>query len=107
MPHENDKRESFAALFEASRDTARRRHFALGDELDVAVVQVGKDAVFVELDGKQEGFIEAKELMNSEGQITVTAGSRLSARVVEMGGRPGTIRLAPILVEILARRSVG
>jgi small subunit ribosomal protein S1 len=88
--------ESFAALFEASKGSVRRRHFAVGDELEVVVVQVGKDAVFVELDGKQEGFIEAEELSDAEGKITVKVGSRLSARVVEKGD--GGVRLSPVLV---------
>jgi small subunit ribosomal protein S1 len=91
-------KESFAALFEASAGNLRRRHFGVGDELDVVVVQIGKDAVFVELDGKQEGFIEAEELLDSEGKLTVKVGSRIAARVVEKGD--AGVRLSPIIVKV-------
>src|SRR5882672_8864254 len=98
MPQE-PKGESFAALFEGEAGrTPRRRSFAVGEELDVVVVQIGRDAVFVELDGKQEGFIEARDLMNKDGELTVKLGSRITARVVEVGGRPGAVRLSPVFV---------
>jgi small subunit ribosomal protein S1 len=93
------KGQSFAALFEGEAGkTPRRRSFAVGEELDVVVVQIGRDAVFVELDGKQEGFIEAKDLTSKTGELTVKLGSRITARVVEVGGRPGAVRLAPVFV---------
>ena len=95
---QKDEKESFAALFEAQKGAMRRRHFGIGDELDVTVVQIGKDAVFVELDGKQEGFIESKELLGADGKLTVNVGSKLSGRVVEKGGRAGAMRLSPVLV---------
>src|SRR5882757_3450295 len=93
------KGETFAALFESDAGAIpRRRSFAVGQELDVVVVQLGRDAVFVELDGKQEGFIEAKDLTNKGGELTVKVGSRVTARVVETGGRPGAVRLVPVFV---------
>jgi small subunit ribosomal protein S1 len=99
MPQDS-KGESFAALFEAEagKSTPRRRSFNIGEELDVVVAQIGRDAVFVGLDGKQEGFIESKDLTNKEGNLTVKVGSRITARVVEIGGRLGAVRLAPVYV---------
>src|SRR6266851_2569896 len=98
MPQE-PKGESFAALFEGEAGrTPLRRSLAVGEELDVVVVQIGRDAVFVELDGKQEGFIEAKDLTSKAGELTVKVGSRITARVVETGGRPGAVRLIPVFV---------
>jgi small subunit ribosomal protein S1 len=99
MPQDS-KGESFAALFEADagKATPHRRSFNLGEELDVVVVQIGRDAVFVALDGKQEGFIESKDLSTKEGNLTVKIGSRVTARVVEIGGRLGAVRLAPVYV---------
>jgi small subunit ribosomal protein S1 len=91
--------ESFAALFEGETARApRRRSFAPGDQIDVTVVQIGRDAVFVELDGKQEGFIEAKDLSSKTGELAVKVGSRITAKIVEMGGRPGAARLVPLFV---------
>jgi small subunit ribosomal protein S1 len=95
----NPPGESFASLFEKDAGRApRRRSFGVGTELDVVVVQLGRDAVFVELDGKQEGFIESKDLMNKAGELTVKVGSRVTARVVETGGREGAVRLVPVFV---------
>lgn len=93
--------ESFAALFEQSSQQAkspRRRGTGPGAELDVAVVSIGRESVFVDLDGKQEGFIDAKELQNAKGELTVKVGSRIRARVVEVGGKAGATRLAPVYV---------
>ncbi|HMJ52062.1 MAG TPA: S1 RNA-binding domain-containing protein [Polyangiaceae bacterium] len=99
MPQDS-KGESFAALFEADagKATPHRRSFNIGEELDVVVVQIGRDAVFVGLDGKQEGFIESKDLTSKEGNLTVKIGSRITARVAEIGGRLGAVRLAPVYV---------
>jgi small subunit ribosomal protein S1 len=99
MPQDS-KGESFAALFEADagKTTPHRRSFKIGEELDVVVAQIGRDAVFVGLDGKQEGFIESKDLTSKEGNLTVKVGSRITARVVEIGGRLGAVRLAPVYV---------
>ncbi|HMI82943.1 MAG TPA: S1 RNA-binding domain-containing protein [Polyangiaceae bacterium] len=99
MPQDS-KGESFAALFEAGagKSTPHRRSFNIGEELDVVVVQIGRDAVFVGLDGKQEGFIESKDLTSKEGNLTVKVGSRITARVAEIGGRLGAVRLAPVYV---------
>ena len=97
------KPESFASLFEGEAARApRRRSFAPGDQMDVTVVQIGRDAVFVELDGKQEGFIEAKDLSGKTGDLTVKVGSRITAKVVEVGGRPGAVRLVPLVVRAAA-----
>lgn len=100
MSHDKSD-ESFAALFEKASQQAkspRRRGLSPGLELDVVVVSVGKEAVFVDLDGKQEGFIDARELSNDQGALTVKVGSRVRARVVEVGGRAGATRLTPVFV---------
>jgi ribosomal protein S1 len=98
MPGDRNPGESFAQLFESENVVPRRRTLVPGAELDVAVVQIGQNAVFVALDDKQEGYIEAKELTGSAGQIVVKPGSMIRARVVEVGGRPGAVRLSPITV---------
>src|SRR5258706_7665365 len=95
MP-DQPKGESFAALFESDAGrTPTRRSFNVGEELDVIVVQVGRDAVFVELDGKQEGFIESKDLTGKGGELTVKIGSRGTRPNVDTGGRPGPRLPAP------------
>src|SRR5947208_1514582 len=117
MPPQEPKGESFAALFEAERAAPRRRIFGPGDELDVVVVQVGRDAVFVELDGVflqintpaaagqrrgLRGLIPTGELGVPRGadlHKNFPVGTELSAKVVGIDER-GRIRLS--IVELSA-----
>jgi ribosomal protein S1 len=87
--------ESFAALFEQAGQAApRKRNPRIGETLEVLVVQVGRDAVFVELDGRRQGFIESTELKAPDGTIKAAVGDRLRARVVSVDPEQG-VRLAP------------
>lgn len=96
-PQEPAASESFAALFEAdSKARPKRgvsRSFRVGEPVEGVVVRIGKDAVFVDLDGKQEGYIEEFELRDESGALTVTIGETIRAVVVETGGRHGGVRL--------------
>src|SRR5689334_11863196 len=86
--------ESFATLFEQQqKPTPAGRPVRVGDRLDVAVVKVGRDSVFVELDGKRQAFIEAAELRAPDGTMTVKVGDTVSAQVVEVDSRTNTVRL--------------
>jgi ribosomal protein S1 len=84
MPDDR-KEDSFAALFEQSGKAApRARRPRPGDVVQATVVQVGKEAVFVELEGRQQAFIEASELHDPEGKTSVAVGDSLEARVVRV-----------------------
>ena len=90
--------DSFAALFEQSKnDTPKRRTVRVGETLDAVVVQVGKETVFLELDGKRQAFIEADEVRAPDGTMNVAVGDTLRARVVEVDGAAGTVRLGRTL----------
>lgn len=83
--------EDFAALFEQSVSKgksggARRVH--VGDQIEVTVVQIGKDAVFVDAGTRAEGEIARHELEDEYGRVTVNVGDRLRATVAEGGDRP-------------------
>ena len=89
--------ESFAALFEESarKGPARqRRSVRVGDTVSALVVQVGKDAIFVELGDHAQAYIEAEELRGPDGTVSVTVGSTVRARVVDVDAEGGT-RLSP------------
>ena len=93
-----DEGKGFAALFEeqAAVDRAggrkRRRNAKPGDRVEGVVVQVGKDSVFVEIDGKQQAYIE------NDGSLgDVKVGDTIAAVVVEADERHGQIRLARTL----------
>ncbi len=90
--------DSFAALFEqstsAAPDGARRRGGPrVGDRIEGKVVKVGAESVFVELDGKQQAFLDAAELRAGEGLMTVKEGDTIRAIVLEVDDRQGYVRL--------------
>jgi len=85
---------SFAALFESQPQTVpRRRNVRVGDRVEATVVQVGKDSVFVELDGKRQAFIDAVELRAPDGTLAVQVGDRIAGHVVETDERTGQVRI--------------
>jgi len=91
----SDSSDKFAALFEKTGGAAPPRGGArVGETLPVVVVQVGKDAVFVELDGHRQGFIESGSLQAPDGTLKVAVGDRLRARVIRVDADSG-IELAP------------
>jgi small subunit ribosomal protein S1 len=88
---------TFAAMFAESETKATRgKRIAIGERLEVTVSKVGKDAVFVALNNKQEGFIDRTSF--GEGPLTITEGTRIVAKVVELGGKAGAPRLEPLAV---------
>lgn len=94
----DEKDDSFAAMFE--REAAPKkanRSYRVGDRVEAVVVRIGRDAVFVELDGKQQAFLEAAELRDPDGTITVTEGEVVRAHVVEVDPRQGIVRLGRTL----------
>ncbi len=89
----DEKEDTFAAMFEKQAAPPRKRRVKVGDRLEAVVLQVGKDAVFVELDGKQQAFLEAAELRDADGTISVVPGDTITAHVVEVDDRKGIVRL--------------
>jgi small subunit ribosomal protein S1 len=94
---EDEGGESFAAMFEAEAKTKPRRggvrRLAVGEPVEATVVRVGRDTVFVELDGKREGWIEAHELRNAEGKVELVVGDVIRAMVVDASEEDGAVRL--------------
>jgi small subunit ribosomal protein S1 len=85
--------DSFAALFEQQAPVPRTRTPRVGDRLEARVVQVGRDAVFVELDGKRQAYIDAVELRAPDGTLAIQVGDMLAAHVVEVDAKSGQVRL--------------
>ncbi|MGH7281003.1 MAG: S1 RNA-binding domain-containing protein, partial [Polyangiaceae bacterium] len=69
----------------------KRRALHAGDRVDAIVVQVGKDSVFVEVDGHAQAFFEAAELRDAH--ITLSVGDKVSANVVDVDTAQGLARL--------------
>ncbi|MBL9026008.1 MAG: S1 RNA-binding domain-containing protein [Myxococcales bacterium] len=96
---DSDPKESFAALFESSSGAARgkkSRRLSRGERVEVKVVEIGRDAVFVDVGEKQEGYIERGELVGSDGSLLAKVGSSISAVVVDTDGE--RVRFSPVVV---------
>jgi len=86
--------DSFAAMFESqAQGVPRQRRVRVGDRVEATVVQVGKDSVFVELDGKRQAYIDAVELRAPDGTLAVQVGDRVAGHVVETDERTGQVRI--------------
>lgn len=103
------EKDSFAAMFEENARTtatttkaggavsagaSSRVSIRIGASVEGVVVHVGRDDVFVELEGKRQAFIDTDALRNDQGEVEIQVGDKLRARVIEVDDRAGTIRLA-------------
>lgn len=87
-------KDSFAAMFEEERNVPKKKKKRrVGERVESTVVQIGRDAVFVELDDRTQAFFEAVELRDDEGNMTVKAGDKLTANIVEVNEAQGVVRL--------------
>jgi small subunit ribosomal protein S1 len=84
--------ESFAALYEGQEKPSGHRHLRVGESFEGPVVHIAADVVLIEIDGKRQGAIDATELMNAEGEMTVVLGSRIRSQVVAID-RDGNVKL--------------
>ncbi len=87
-PDEPTGSDSFAAMFEAdARNKPRKtavRGYRPGDSVEGTVIRVGSDAVYLDLGGAAEGYLEAHELRDHEtGTMTVAMGDKVRAIVTD------------------------
>jgi small subunit ribosomal protein S1 len=91
----NNQDESFAALFEASEDTAQG--LELGGEGKIVtgvVVRVGHEAVVIDIGGKSEGTINLAEFVDAHGDAKVTTGDRVDVYIESRESDDGLISLS-------------
>jgi small subunit ribosomal protein S1 len=84
--------DSFAALFEQSvegGDFARE-----GEIISGTVVQVGRDAVVVDIGGKSEGVISLREFADATGQSLVKAGDKVDVYIESRENDDGLVTLS-------------
>lgn len=91
-------RESFAALFESQGSSQKRRKFHTGENVEVTIVLVAREAVFADLGGKQEGMFELAALSDDDGNVQVKVGQRVMAIVSGIDRETGQVRLKPVAV---------
>ncbi len=93
---EETEREQFAALldqYDSGHPTAALAPPEAGQTVSGRILEIGTDAVFVDLGGKAEGVIDRLELVDSEGQLTVAVGDTVEAQVAGQDPETGAVRL--------------
>ena len=71
--------EDFAAMFAAHE---ARPLFEVGQVVKGRVIQITADAVFVDIGGKGEAWIDRSELLEDDGRLRVAVGDEVEAAVV-------------------------
>jgi small subunit ribosomal protein S1 len=91
--------DSFAALFEAEagHGPSGHRKVHVGETLEAVVVQVGRDTLFLELDGKRQAMLDRVDVQNPDGTVDVKAGDVLRAKVIEVDAQTGQVRLGRVI----------
>ena len=79
----SDQEEDFSTLFEASQQA---RQVTRGQVVDGRIVAIGPEVAFVDIGGKGEAEIDVAELKDADGDIEVSPGDRIQARVVSTSG---------------------
>ncbi|MBN2107527.1 MAG: 30S ribosomal protein S1 [Deltaproteobacteria bacterium] len=81
MNEENTKEEtdgaSFAELFEQSFKKPKR--LEPGQKVEAVIVKITDEWVFLDLGGKSEGYLDKKELLDADGNLTAAEGDTISA----------------------------
>ncbi len=74
---------SFADML-AAYDDGRADTLQVGDKVNVKIIAIGKDAVFVDTGTKIDGTVDRAELVDEDGALTAAEGDRLDLYVVDM-----------------------
>ncbi len=83
MRNVSEQEEDFASMFEAS---VKARQFTRGQTIEGTIVGFGPKVAFVNVGGKGEAEIDLAELKDADGDVEVSIGDRIQARVVSTGG---------------------
>jgi small subunit ribosomal protein S1 len=79
----DEQEDDFATMFEAS---IKARQFEQGQTIEGTIVALGSEVAFVSVGGKSEAQIPLAELKDEAGQVEVSVGDRIQARVVSTSG---------------------
>jgi small subunit ribosomal protein S1 len=75
---------NFAELFEQSM--VGKTELEPGQKIDATVLQIGGEWIFLDVGQKGEGILDTRELLDNEGQLTVSVGDRVSAYFMSRKG---------------------
>lgn len=72
-----EEEKSFAELLDETSLTPR--HYSVGEKIDTTVVKITSEWIFLDLGAKSEGYLDKKELLDDEGNLTVKEGDPITA----------------------------
>ncbi len=76
--------ESFADLFEKDprAHAPKKKGPQIGERVQAEVVRIGRDVVFLELDGRRPAFVELPEMRGRDGNVTCKVGDVVDLIVI-------------------------
>lgn len=77
MTQDSAEEKSFAELFEQSQKEPV--WLKPGQKVEARIVKISPEWVFLDLGGKDEGYLDKKELVNDDGTLTVKEGDTIRA----------------------------
>lgn len=58
------------------------RRFSAGEKIDTIIVKITEEWMFLDLGAKSEGYLDKKELLDENGNLTVKEGDPITAYFV-------------------------
>lgn len=88
-----EETKSFAELL--NETDLKPRMFKAGERIDTVIVNITADWIFIDLGAKSEGYLDKKELLDEDGNLTVKEGDSITAYFLSSrhGEKLFTIRL--------------
>ena len=77
-----EETKSFSELLNETDLTPRL--FSAGEKIDTVIVKITADWIFLDLGAKSEGYLDKKELMDEEGNLTAKEGDSITAYFVSL-----------------------
>ena len=75
-----EETKSFSELLNETNLTPQ--HFSVGEKINTTIVKITSEWIFLDLGAKSEGYLDKKELMDEEGNLTTKEGDSITAYFV-------------------------
>lgn len=72
-----DENKSFAEMLDESYSSPK--FFSVGEKVEAVIVKISPEWVFLDLGAKSEGYVDKKEFIDEEGNLTVKEGDKITA----------------------------